>query len=248
MSFKCNHCDNKYTKKSSLEKHKIICEYKFLTNREKKIDDEESKDIPNYEDLVKIVQILAIKCNQLEEKVKKLVECRKRKINIIDWLNKNIISTISYAEWVHMYFEIDAKYFQYLMEYNLYETIDYILKTNLKNNDDFIVPFKCFVEKNSVFYIVFKEGEKNIWKKAEHDDIVLLIRKIYNKLLNELTKWKKENENSFDDNPKLSEKFNKAVIKLMNISFNQNDAIFSRIRNILYNSLKTEFVEYEIEY
>ena len=68
----------------------------------------------------------------------------------------------------------------------------------------------------------------------------MLLKKIHNKLLNELTLWKKENQKTFDDN-KISEQFNKAVIKLMSVGFTQ-DANMTRIRNALYNYLKVEFM------
>ena len=69
-------------------------------------------------------------------------------------------------------------------------------------------------------------------------------------MIKELTKWKTENQNKFDDNDKISELFNKAIIKLMNISFTQ-DATLSRIKNGLYNYLKTDLktmIDYEFEF
>ena len=39
------------------------------------------------------------------------------------------------------------------------------------------------------------------------------------KSIKELTKWKADNQHKFDDNDKISILFNKAGIKLMNISF-----------------------------
>jgi uncharacterized protein YeeX (DUF496 family) len=224
----CEVCKKQYIKKSSLDKHKILCEFKLKTQREKKIEEEEGDDIPSYSQLVKIVQELTLKCNTLEIKIEamqKWVERKKKKINIIDWLNNNINTSVSYVEWINNIINIIPEHFEYLMENNLYQTIEYIIEYNLSliKDDNFIYPIKCFSEKQTIFYIAEKnEDGSSLWKKAEHEDIVLLFKKIYNKMLSELTKWKKENEKKFDENTKLCEIFNKAVIKLMSISFHHD--------------------------
>jgi hypothetical protein len=69
-------------------------------------------------------------------------------------------------------------------------------------------------------------------------------------MIRELTKWKSDNHHKFDDNDKISILFNKAVIKLMNISFTQDNNL-SRIKNNLYNYLKTDLksvVEFDFEF
>jgi alpha-amylase/alpha-mannosidase (GH57 family) len=65
-----------------------------------------------------------------------------------------------------------------------------------------------------------------------------------------LAKWKEKNQHKFEDDNKLSVIFNKAVIKLMDISFTQDNNM-SRIKNGLYNYLKTDLktvVEFEFEF
>jgi hypothetical protein len=51
---------------------------------------------------------------------------------------------------------------------------------------------------------------------------------------------KKENQKLFDDNSKISDQFNKAVIKLMSVGFTQ-DTNMTRIRNALYIYLSMTF-------
>jgi hypothetical protein len=66
-----------------------------------------------------------------------------------------------------------------------------------------------------------------------------MLKTIQNAMIKELSKWKGENKHKFDDNDKISILFNKAVIKLMNISFSQDNNL-SRIKNGLYNYLKID--------
>jgi hypothetical protein len=81
-------------------------------------------------------------------------------------------------------------------------------------------------------------------------DMVLILKTIQNRIIKELTKWKIENQESFHDNTKLSDTFNKAVIKLMNITYTQ-DPTMSRIKNGLFNYLKMDLknmIEYEFDF
>ena len=72
MSYTCNCCNKKYTKKSSYQNHAVLCEFLHSSKREKSIDDEESSDLPSYRNLVKLVGMLAVKNSKLEEKVESL--------------------------------------------------------------------------------------------------------------------------------------------------------------------------------
>ena len=78
----------------------------------------------------------------------------------------------------------------------------------------------------------------------------MILKTVQNHMIKELMKWKANNQSKFDDNDVISQIFNKAVIKLMNMSFTQ-DATLSRIKNALYNYLKTDLknmIEYDFEF
>ena len=88
------------------------------------------------------------------------------------------------------------------------------------------------------------------WKQLALPDLILLLKTIQNRMIKVLTKWKSDNQLKIEDNDKISNLFNKAVIKLMNMSFHQ-DATLSRIRNNLYNYLKTDLkttIDFEFEF
>lgn len=255
IKYCCNICHKEYSRKNSLEKHKILCEFKFKTNSEKQIDYEEAGDIPTHLQLVKIVQQLSIKISKMEEELseaKKWMNKKKKKINVIGWLNDNIHPTMGFLEWVNMELKVKPSHFDILMEYSLFHTIQKVFEDNLKENVDFVYPIKCFSEKQNVFYICEKSGEegKSEWKQMLQSDFTLLLKTIHNRILREISKWKVENHDKIDDNEKICELFNKAIIKLMNMSFGQ-DPSTSRIRNGLFNYLKTDLkniIEYDFEF
>ena len=249
----CPHCDKKYTRKSSLDKHKILCDFKMKTKREHQIEIEELADIPNHYQLVKIVQELTLKMIKMEEQMEEMkfwVDKKKRKVNVVVWLNTNVVPTIGFLEWITISV-VEPEHFKNLMENSLFHTIQQVFEQNLTDKADYVYPIRAFSEKAGVFYIC----EKNVdgtpeWKQLVLVDMVMILKTIQNHMIKELMKWKSNNQSKFDDNSVISQIFNKAVIKLMNMSFTQ-DATLSRIKNALYNYLKTDLknmIEYDFEF
>lgn len=257
--YSCDLCHKQYTKKSSLDKHTILCEFKLKTKAEHKIEEEEIGDTPTHEQLVKIVYELAFKYAQMEEKLEnmqKWVDRKKKKINVCEWLNKNVTPTVGYLEWVNMFVDVKPEHFEYLMENNLFQTIQHVFEYNFqgkvepKDDEEFVVPMRCFSQKQNIFYVCEKNNGVDSWRQMELDDFVKLLKKIQNKFLEELTSWRKNNQEKIDESDKMAEQFNKAVLKLMNMSFTQ-DATLSRMRSGLYNYLKTDLkslIEYDFEF
>ena len=252
--YHCIVCNKQYTRKSSLDKHTILCDFKIKTKRDLTIAVEEASDIPNHIQLVKIVQELSLKLTKMEDKMEKMqkwVDNKKKKLNVIAWLNSNVTPTIGFLEWVNIILDVKETHFEVLMENSLFHTFQQVFEYNLQEKTDFIYPIRCFTQKEGVFYICEKNKEGiPEWKQLVLTDMVLILKTIQNRMIRELTKWKTQNQNKFDDNDKIAELFNKAIIKLMNISFTQ-DATLSRIKNGLYNFLKTDIkhmIDYEFEF
>ena len=250
----CDLCKKSYTRKSSLDKHKLLCDYKSKSKLEHKVEEEELGDTPTYEQLVKIVQELAFKYVKLEEKMEQMqqwVSQKKQKIKVIDWLNEHVNATIGFKEWTTT-IVVSSQIALSLIDYNAFQTFQSVLEYNLSNATDFICPIKCFSQKQNVFYVCEKTPDgKNVWTQMEIDDLLLVLKKIQNKLLSELSKWKLENNSKIAEDDKLSEQFNKAIIKLMNITIVAHDVNVGRIRNNLYNFLKMDLknlIEYDFEF
>lgn len=253
--YRCEICKKQYTKKSSLDKHKILCDFKIKSKREKQIEIEELGDVPTHLELVKIVQELTLKLVKMDEKMEEMQKWiikKKKKINVISWLNANVNSTIGFLEWVHTTIIINAEHFETLMENNVYYTIQHIFQDNLCKKDDFVYPICCFTQKPGIFYICEKNANNmSEWKEMDDSDMILLFKKIHTNIIRELTNWKIANQHQFDDNDKISILFNKAVIKIMNINVtNPSDTSFSKIKHGLYNYLKSDLkmiLEFDFE-
>jgi hypothetical protein len=248
----CNVCNKEYTRKSSLDKHKILCDFKMKTKREHQIEIEELADIPNHYQLVKIVQELTLKMIKMEEQMEEMkfwVDKKKRKVNVVVWLNTNVVPTIGFLEWINISV-VKPEHFESLMENSLFHTIQQVFEHNLCEKTDFIYPIKCFTQKQGNFYICENKHDGSPeWRQLVLTDMVSILKTIQRGFIKQLTNWKKDNKQLFDDNDRVSISFNKAVIKVMDISFTQ-DATLSRIKNNLYNYLKTELniIDQQLEF
>lgn len=244
--YKCIICKKEYTRKASIDKHRILCDFKSKSKTELIIEEEESSDKPTYDQLVKIVQELAVKQAKMEEKMEEMqqyIARKKKKLDIITHLNTTINASIGFLEWITMTIIVSVEHLEYLFDNTVFQTYQYILEQNLTNIDSqFIYPIKCFKDKVNVFYICEKDENESRWREADTTEMTQLLKKIHNLLLSGLTKWKQENKDKIMHNDKLSDQFNKAVIKLMNISFTADGAAnVNRIKNALYNYLRVEY-------
>ena len=249
-SYSCALCKKGYTRKGSLDKHIVLCEIKSKSKLELQVAVEEASDKPTYDQLVQIVQELSIKYVKMEEKMMEMqqyIDRKKKKVDIISWLNTHVKPTVGYLEWINSIITVEASHFLYLLkpETTIFEGLFEVFAYNL-DKPDFVCPIKCFAQKNGVFYICEPNQEINTytsvtyaWKELQLEDFVLLLKIIQKKMIGELSDWRKENQKLFYDNDKIADQFNKAVIKLMNITFTQ-DATMSKIKNALFHYLKMD--------
>lgn len=245
--YKCLICKKEYSRKASMDKHRILCDLKTKSKIELVVEQEELSDKPTNDQLIKIVQELAIKYAKMEEKMQEMqqyINRKKQKIDVITRLNTTVNATIGFLEWVTMTIQVSTSDFEYLFENTVFQTYQFILEKNLYSADPkFVFPIKCFKDKPNHFYICEKGESDNVslWREAESTEITQLLKKIHNLLLNALSKWKQDNKEKISDNDRLSDQFNKAVIKLMNIGFTADGvANVNRIKNSLYTYLKEE--------
>lgn len=247
----CPICNKEYTKKSSLDNHTLLCEFKMKTQRERQIEEEELGDIPTYDQLVKIVQQLMLKQIKMEEKMEEMqkwVEHKKKKINIIAWLNETSVPTIGFLEWVHTSIHIKPEHFEYLMDNTIFDTIQKILEDNLLKETNFEYPICCFTQKLNMFYVGEKrENGTAEWRPLLLEDMQLILKTIQNGIIKQLTKWKQENQETFHENDRKAILFNKTVIKAMSIHFHP-DHFMSRVKNNLHNYLKKDVKTFEFHF
>lgn len=252
ITYRCNTCEKHYSRKSSYDKHLILCNFLIKSKEEKKIINEESSDLPNYMQLVNIVQELSLKYIRLENQLsdmQKWVDKKKKKINVVSWLNDTIHPTKTFLQWTSG-LQVEERHFEFLLENTIIQTFQLILEENVTSSSVHpeILPIKCFSQKSSLFYIY--DTQESGWRVMTFEDFIKILKPVQTKLLNALIQWKTIKKEEMDNDDKLSILYSKTIIKLMNVSFVQ-DATTNKIRSQLYNYLKVDLknlIEYEFEF
>jgi hypothetical protein len=250
----CTFCDKKYTNKSSLARHQIVCEISNKPAREKLIENEEEGDLPSYKQLVIIVQELTKKCNSMEKKMaemQKWVQRTKKKIDVIQWLNTSSGAKpySSFTEWFQN-LTVNESTIETLMENSMYQTLLSIFAKNLPEDAD--NPVCSFCQKLGAIYIydIDGDGDEANWKLLSRDQFTKGLNRLHLKILNALLAWKEKNDEKMENDDKLAEKYNKTMMKLMGINFTQEN-VFNRIKGDLFSCVKKDIkniLEYEVEF
>ena len=254
MKWACNHCTKEYTKKSSLDRHQLICEFLHKSTREKQVELEETSGLPSYTELVYIVQELARKNSQVEKKLAELenqtTQYKKCKINVEEWLNQHKKSPYTYADIVN-HLNIKPDHIKMLFETKLIPIICNILEADLIKSE---CPLYCV--KNTLYCYVNVDAATEVgadkttkWVEIEKKTLVQMLNKLYHVFLNRLCEWRTENLERLNANDKLSISYNQAMIRLMDVDFNQ-DSNLNKIKTHLCNHLRCDIknvIEYEFE-
>lgn len=247
----CVYCGKSYKKRINLDRHVSLCE---LLNKSKKsiFNEDEEDDIPSQKKQYKMLLELANKVNKIEEKleeVNKWVVKRKKKINVVDYLNSNIKPQIRFENLTERII-ITQDDIVYLFDHSFLETLNHIFSRNIynlsENPEEY--PIFAFVQKTNIFYIY--ENEENKWMELNRERLIRFLDKVYMKLHRVYMEYKKINAEKIRDDEKFSLLCDKTSVKMSGADFRQ-DSILGKIKTTMYTRMKTDMkglVEYEFEF
>jgi hypothetical protein len=133
-----------------------------------------------------------MKLARMEEKMEsmqKWVDKKKKKLNVIGWLNTNVTPQVGFLEWSTSYLTVTEEHFRDLLENSLYHTVQLVFEHNLEEKDGFIHPIKCFSQKQNTFYIYEKNAAgENAWKQMDVTELINMFRTVQSKLIKYLIK------------------------------------------------------------
>jgi hypothetical protein len=240
----CIYCGKSYKKRTNLNKHIILCE--ILDNsRKKRIDDEET--IPSQAMMYKILLEFGERFTRLEKKVEELSKqsivqknLKQKKINVIQWLNSNIIPDICFDQIMEkiMITKEEAKY---LFHHPFIDTLNHIFSKSIYKNEDhgncenIKYPIYAFVQKPRKLYIY--ESSEQRWIEMSKNTLIVFLNKIHLKLFRMLTMYKKEHEKEMDENEKDMMLYHKITVHMMDINFHTNKQIVGKIQNTIYTKI-----------
>jgi len=244
----CRYCGKNYIKKTNLDKHIILCEL-INTSRSTTILDEDY-EVPSNRKMYQMILEIGKKLNGLDEKVNELnkwVIKKKKKINVVEWLNNNITPEIIFDNLIEKIL-IDKDDINYLFNNSFADTINHIFSKNVYNVSDNEYPIFAFVQKPKTFYIY--DNEETGWIDLNREKLIKFMNRVHTKLYRTFIQWKKENRELIELDEKTSLLCDKTTCKIMEVDFRQEPTL-SKIRSNMYGRMKTDmkaFVEYEFEF
>lgn len=250
--YECGYCNKSYKIKKAYEKHFLLCSVINKSTLERKSENDISENIPSIREMYNIIQILIMKNNKLEQQVEKMsswIHNNKKKVNVIEWLNENIIPSIDYNNWIDS-IQINQNDMESVTNHNFIEGINQIIKRilgigfesyNTHQAESINLPIKAFEQKDNLF--VFNNTRWSIITVEEFD---LLYNKITRGLIGQLKIWQDINQKRLFDSG-FTEKYIENVKKVTGGELTKEQQYY-KIKQLFYNNLKINIkniIQYE---
>ena len=262
----CIYCDKGYKNRSNLEKHINLCE---LVHKSKKYrnDEDEEFELPSQKKMFQMLLELGQKYSRLEEKVdemNKWVLKKKKKINVLEWLNSNIVPHLVFEDLHEKIVIIDSD-IEFLLQNSLLDTMNEVLSRTVYNISDIsgldssldssvecVIPLFAFVQKANIFYVFSNNNDniKGVWIELPREILKRFFMKIQMKISKAFCEWKKKKADKTRDDESFDILCDKTIVKIMGTEFNQ-DTTFGKMKTTMYNKMKTDMkslIEYEFEF
>ena len=184
---------------------------------------------------------MTIKYSKLEKKVEELTkytESKKRKIDVIEWLNNNYLLKTNYNNWMSS-INLDITHLELVFETDLITGIYQILVNYLSDINN--LPIKAFDQKDNVLFIF-----NNTWSKIKNEDFIELINIIRKQLNSLLIKWQETNNKKLS-NETFAKIYMKNCQKVLGCNLSK-EKIMDKLHKDIYKHIKINLkniVEYE---
>jgi len=258
----CVHCGKGYKTRINLEKHLVLCELLYKSKRiSLNNDEDEDMPMPSQRQMFKMLLELGQKYSKLEEKVdeiNKWVVKKKKKINVLEWLNVNMIPELIFENLVDKIPIIESD-FEFLLQNSFLDTINEIFARTIYNISETANPIFAFAQKANIFYIydtisIIKTNDNNtsepVWLELSKEKMIRFLNKMQMKISKSFYEWRKINAEKIRNNDTLSTSCDTAVLKILSTDF-KHDATLSKMKLTMYNKMKTDMkalIEYEFEF
>lgn len=248
----CLYCGKGYKTRTNLEKHVNLCEL-IHKGTKTRVTIEDDEELPSQRKMFQMLLELGQKYNKLEEKVdeiNKWVVKKKKKINVLEWLNSNIIPNLVFEKLSEIII-ITENDIEFLLENSFFDTLNQVFSRTIYNVSETENPMFAFVQKANLFYVFDKtDSDKGAWMELSKEKLLRLLLTIQMKISKSFCEWKKKRADKIRDDDNFAILCDKTLIKIMGNEFKQ-DTTFGKMKTIMYNKMKTDMkalIEYEFEF
>jgi len=204
----------------------------------------------------------------LEEKVDEIskhIIKKKKKINVLEWLNNNITPSITFEHIPEKIIVIDSD-IEKLFDNSFIDVLNGIFERSIYNFENEEKTIYAFIQKANTFYIydsimadknindnniiVNNNNVNNIWFEITREKLLRFLSKIHMKITKVFYEWKAERKQEIKNNDNLAIKLDKTLVKLMGVDFRQESTLV-KIKTLMYSRFKADmkaFIEYEFEF
>jgi len=218
--------------------------------KERQLENEERADTPTVRALYEVILELTNKMTIMERQIKdlsKLADYRKRKINILDWLNETQQPRNETAiEDFILGLKVERKHLEHLFQHDYPSAILQVLQEALPlnvNGEEYTI-IKAFDQKTNVLFVYSKTEVQ--WIIMPEQMFKTLLHQLDKQFLAAFVNWQKENAAKMEQDD-FAMKYAQNVKKVMGGNLSR-DQIYSRVKIDLYKYLKVgakNITEYE---
>jgi hypothetical protein len=249
----CIHCGKSYIKRVNLDNHVIICELLHNRRNTSLVIEDDDEPVPSQRKMFHMLIELGQKYNKLEEKVEELnkwVIKKKKKINILEWLNENNNPNIIFDSIIDK-ISVNEDDIKNLLDNPFNDVLNDIFSRTIYNFNQDENPMFAFVQKSNVFYVYeLIDNNKKMWVELSKEKLIKFLNKVHTKILKAFCDFKKERIQEIRASDNYSIKCDKTMVKIMSVEFKQ-ESILSKVRSMMFAKMKTDMkalVEFEFEF
>jgi len=207
------------------------------TVKERQLENEEHTDTPTVRALYEVILELTHKMSKMDKQLQELAkwtDTKKRKINIVDWLNAHpTVLEGKPKPWEEFLVDLTAErhHLEYLFQNDYPSAVLQLLKDHLPLDHD-TNAIKAFEQKNNMLFAY----SNNLWMLLSEQLLKNLVYAVDKKLLTEFVRWQQENVANMEQD-EFAVKYALNVKKIMGGSLSR-EQIHSRVKIDLYKYLK----------
>jgi len=214
------------------------------------IASEEQDDTPTVRKLYDMVLEMGKMVSSMEQRMnemEKWVRTKKKKVDVIEWLNQQYTPRISWEEWRDT-IRVDDTHLKFLKQHDMIATFVQIFQDNICASDS-EKTIRGFDKGNRALYAFSKEG----WIKMESNTVQQFMYCIYRKLIRTLTEWDKKNTETCknEHQREYNEELYVCYMKKCTSSKQNNAQLYQRMATILHKLVSmslTDVVHVEFSY
>lgn len=212
MSHICTHCSRPYKLRHNFDRHVLWCQYIHRDKRYCEATDDAREKLPSQHELVKIVQELVLRCDQLEKRCHKLessgVLCQKKRI--VDVLKYVPVPSVNFELWFKS-IRVDGAILNVVFEKNFTEGVKTALETILNGGN-----LPIWINQKAVYVY---EGT---WEPIKMDRFRSLMLDLSHKFMVAFARWQQEHAAEIDASEILQDQYIEHLMKI-NRAPNEND-------------------------